>query len=224
MPDAPLDWKIACLKTIRDMPPGAGFMEGTTSKQDLIWIQDLERDGYISAMFRKGYVGESTTYADFTIPNMIWDVHILDKGRRLIAFEEQPKSLTQKSKQDSGNYAPAYQGSGTNCPPNIPSGLFSPDALEAAGGLVFLVVGGAFHYAGGWFHCAGFTFDFLAVCCGLTIVTHHADEKTFKLFGFRYWLSLLVCLFLFVLLAVHVAVKENSRQPNQHPIPLNPTQ
>jgi hypothetical protein len=58
------------------MSSGAGFQEGTTSKQDLIWIQDLEREGYITAKFRMGYRGESTTWVDSTIPNMIWDVHL----------------------------------------------------------------------------------------------------------------------------------------------------
>ena len=84
MPDAPEDWKIACLKTIQDMPSGAGFEKGITPKQDLIWIQDLWRDGYISANFRRGYLEDGEKFADSTIPNLIWDVHILDKGRQFI--------------------------------------------------------------------------------------------------------------------------------------------
>ncbi len=59
-------------------------MEGTTPEQDLIWIQDLERDGYISAKFRIGVKN---------IPNMIWDIHILDKGRQLIDDYESQRTV-----------------------------------------------------------------------------------------------------------------------------------
>jgi hypothetical protein len=94
MADASLDWKIDCLKTIKDLPSGSAFQEGMTSKQDLIWIQDLERDGYISAKFRMGYSVPGEKFADSTIPNMIWDVHVLDKGRELIEKYEHEENLS----------------------------------------------------------------------------------------------------------------------------------
>ena len=90
MADAPLDWKVACLRTIDTMPSTASFQTGTTPKQDLIWIQDLERDGYIEARFRMGYFEAGDQYADSTIPNMIWDVDVLEKGRQLILDFEAP--------------------------------------------------------------------------------------------------------------------------------------
>jgi hypothetical protein len=91
MGDASLEWKSTCLKTIRDMPTTGSFEKSVTAKQDLIWIQDLERDGYITAKFRMGYFEDGDKFADSTIPNLIWDVHILDKGRELIMDFENPK-------------------------------------------------------------------------------------------------------------------------------------
>ena len=55
--------------------PWPGKIKATGTFKDMIWIQDLERDGYISAKFRMGLTN---------VPNMIWDVHVLDKGRHLI--------------------------------------------------------------------------------------------------------------------------------------------
>ncbi len=92
MADASLVWKAEWLKIIRDMPAGAAFMENTNTKQDLIWIQDLERDGYISARFRMGYSKDSVgSFVNSHVPNAIYDVHILDKGRQLIMEFENPK-------------------------------------------------------------------------------------------------------------------------------------
>jgi hypothetical protein len=91
MADAPPDWKVDCLKTIQTMPHGSCFERGKTSKQDLIWIRDLERDGYISAKFRMGYFEDGDKFADSTIPNLVWDVHVLDAGRQFILDFESPK-------------------------------------------------------------------------------------------------------------------------------------
>ena len=93
MVEALIDWKIACLRTIQTMPHGADFKIGTTPKQDLIWILDLERDGFISAKFRMGYYEEGDKFADSSIPNMIWDVQVLEKGRQLIADFESQRTL-----------------------------------------------------------------------------------------------------------------------------------
>jgi hypothetical protein len=101
MADAPIDWKVACLKTIETMPQGSFFEKGRTSKQDLIWIQDLERDGYIAAMFCMGYFEEGDKFADSSIPNLIYRVHILDKGRDLIAGFEAPKKTRKDGDGDS---------------------------------------------------------------------------------------------------------------------------
>jgi hypothetical protein len=87
MPDAPLEWKIAYLKEIQEKFPGVACIEGKTPRQDLIWVQDLESDGYISAKFRMGYRGESKDKVEWAVPNMIWDIHVLEKGRQLIAME-----------------------------------------------------------------------------------------------------------------------------------------
>jgi hypothetical protein len=57
------------------MPPEGNFDEKINTTQELIWIQDLERDAYISAHICVGPKGT---------PNWIYDVHILDKGRQLI--------------------------------------------------------------------------------------------------------------------------------------------
>jgi len=75
------------------MPHGAGFQIGKTPKQDLVWILDLERDGYISAKFRMGYYEEGDKFADSSIPNLIWDVHVVEKGRQLIAEFESKKTF-----------------------------------------------------------------------------------------------------------------------------------
>jgi len=75
------------------MPHGSAFQKGTTSKEDLIRIQDLERDGFISAKFRMGYFEKGDKFADSSIPNLIWDVHVLEKGRQLIADFESQKTL-----------------------------------------------------------------------------------------------------------------------------------
>jgi len=123
----------------------------------------------------------------------------------------------KKSKQDGRDNSAPNQGSGTSHGPNTPRGFFSADALDVSGGLIFLVVGGGFHYAGGWFHIIGFLFDFLVVCCGLTVITHHVDEQIFKRFGLRYWLSLIVAFIIFASLAGYVVWKEND-----HPLPTNP--
>jgi hypothetical protein len=81
MAEASLDWKIGCLRTIQTMPPAAAFEEGITPQETLIWVQDLERDGYITAKFRMGIEN---------VPNLIWNVHVLEKGKQLIAdFESQ---------------------------------------------------------------------------------------------------------------------------------------
>jgi len=93
MADAPPDWKVSCLKTIQTMPHGSCFERGKTSKQDLIWIQDLERDAYISAKFRMGYFEESDKIADSTIPNLVWDVHVLDAGRQFVLDVEAPPKM-----------------------------------------------------------------------------------------------------------------------------------
>jgi hypothetical protein len=93
MIDSPLGWKIECLRTMQTMPHGSTFQKGTTSKEDLIRIQDLERDGFILAKFRMGYFEEGDKFADSSIPNLIWDVHVLEKGRQLIADYESQKTL-----------------------------------------------------------------------------------------------------------------------------------
>jgi hypothetical protein len=93
MADAPLDWKIDCLRTIQTMPYGSTFQKGTTAKQDLVWILDLERDELISAKFRMGYSEAGDKFADSSIPNLIWDVHVLEKGRQLIAHFESQRTL-----------------------------------------------------------------------------------------------------------------------------------
>jgi len=81
MAEASLDWKVECLRMIQTMPPTAAFDEDVTPQQSLIWIQDLERDGYITAKFRMG-IGN--------VPNLIWDVHVFEKGKQMIAdFEAQ---------------------------------------------------------------------------------------------------------------------------------------
>ena len=84
--------RVEWLKVIRDMPPGSDFTEGTNSMQELIWIQDLERDRYITAKFRMGYsLGDGVT-DNSDVPNAIYDVHILEKGRQLILeFDAPPK-------------------------------------------------------------------------------------------------------------------------------------
>jgi len=75
------------------MPHDSAFQKDTTPKQDLIWIQDLERDGFISAKFRMGYFEEGDTFADSSIPNLIWDIHVLEKGRQLITDFESHRTL-----------------------------------------------------------------------------------------------------------------------------------
>lgn len=40
-----------------------------------------------------GYFEEGDKFADSTIPNLIWDVHVLEKGRQLIAEYESQKTL-----------------------------------------------------------------------------------------------------------------------------------
>ena len=86
MADASLDWKIGCLKTIQGMPsPECSFGEGCNSDQELIWIQDLERDEYVTAHICIGPKG---------IPNWIYDVHILDKGRQLIEDYESQRTVS----------------------------------------------------------------------------------------------------------------------------------
>jgi hypothetical protein len=117
--------------------------------------------------------------------------------------------LPENGKQNGGDDGRADQGSRTSHRQNA-KGIFSVDALDVGGGLVFLVFSGVFHVAGGWFHIVGFLFDFLVVLCGLTIITHHVDKQYFKLFGFRYWLALIVTFGIFSALAVHVVLKENA--------------
>jgi hypothetical protein len=121
-------------------------------------------------------------------------------------------SLPPNSEQDSGDNSSSNQSSGTGHHKKVKAGIFSTDALEISGGLIFLVIGGGFHIAGGWFHIAGFMCDFLVVCCGLTIITHHVE--TFKLFGFRYWISLGVTFIIFSSLAFYVVRKEKIEPPS----------
>ncbi|HEY5044168.1 MAG TPA: hypothetical protein VIK53_19530 [Verrucomicrobiae bacterium] len=118
-------------------------------------------------------------------------------------------SLPPNSEQGSGDNSSANQSTGTGHHKKVKAGIFSADALEISGGLIFLVFGGGFHIAGGWFHIAGFMCDFLVVCCGLTIITHHVE--TFKLFGFCYWLSLGVAFIIFASLAFYVVSKESAK-------------
>ena len=40
-----------------------------------------------------GYLDESKTHANFTVPNLIWDVHVLDKGRQLIEDYESQRTV-----------------------------------------------------------------------------------------------------------------------------------
>jgi hypothetical protein len=122
-------------------------------------------------------------------------------------------ALPQNSEQDSGDNSSTNQGSGTGHGQESPKGFFSADALEVSGGLILLVVGAAFHYAGGWFHIVGFFCDFLVVCCGLTVFTHHVEKEKFELFGLRYWVALMVAFIIFASLAVYVVRKETSLAP-----------
>lgn len=46
----------------------------------------MKRDGYISAEFRMGHQGDSPGTVEWVVPNMIWDIHILDKGRQFLAM------------------------------------------------------------------------------------------------------------------------------------------
>ena len=117
-------------------------------------------------------------------------------------------ALSPNNEQDNGDNSFSNQGSGTGHNKKVKAGIFSADALEISGGLIFLVIGGGFHIAGGWLHIAGFICDFLVVCCGLTIITHHVE--TFKLFGFHYWLSLGVTFIIFASLAFYVVGKEKT--------------
>jgi hypothetical protein len=93
MIDSSLDWKIECLRTIQTMPHGSSFEIGKTSRHDLIWILDLEREGYISAKFRMGYYEEGDKFADSSIPNLIWNVHVVEKGSQLIADFESKRTF-----------------------------------------------------------------------------------------------------------------------------------
>src|ERR1035437_6894018 len=121
----------------------------------------------------------------------------------------------QNSEQNSGDESSSDQGSSTGHRQNAKD-IFSVDALDVGGGLIFLVFSGAFHLAGGGFHIVGFLFDFLVVLCGLTIITHHVDKQKFKLFGVRYWFALIVAFIIFASLSVHVVMKESG-----HPLLTN---
>jgi hypothetical protein len=92
--------------------------------------------------------------------------------------------------------------------PEAKPGLFSHEALEICGVLIFVVIGAGFHIAGGWCHVVGFSLDFLAVCCGLTIITHHVEA--FKLFGFKFWLSVFLAFSTLATLTSYVVKKETA--------------
>ena len=85
MAEASLVWKVECLRKIQKMPPTGAFQEGVTPQDALLWIQDLERDGFVTAKFRMG-AGN--------VPNLFWDVHVSEKGKQLIADFESQRTIS----------------------------------------------------------------------------------------------------------------------------------
>jgi hypothetical protein len=85
--------------------------------------------------------------------------------------------LFHKDPHDGGGDRSTHKNPAEEHKEDASLGIFSSDAIDAAGGFIFLVIGAAFHIAGGWFHIIGFFFDFLVVFCGLILLTHHLDGK-----------------------------------------------
>jgi hypothetical protein len=128
----------------------------------------------------------------------------------------------ENSKQDGGNKGSINQDSGNHHDQNPSTGFFSSDILEIGAAFILFVFSGVFHVAGGWFHIIGFICDFLIIWCGLTIISHHAGERTFKLFGLRYWVSLGVAFSIIAVLIVFVVGKEETESKSPFTVQSNP--
>jgi hypothetical protein len=63
------------------------------------------------------------------------------------------------------------------------------DILEISGGIVFAIVGAGLSEAG--FHIWGFIAYFIAVACGIFVISHHLKKSGFRYFRTLFW-SLMV--------------------------------
>lgn len=77
------EFRVRILRKMLNSPPGFSVSDDETPIEEIICIQGLEANGYISAQFRPGLHG---------IPNGVFNIQVLDKGRRLIADYERERT------------------------------------------------------------------------------------------------------------------------------------